>query len=407
MPAATRSFDGAGGRAGPAGPPGGMAALRLAARAARPDDLIDLSRSEPLPVPLPDGCAAAVAAEFARARAYSPAAGLMPTRAAAARRASERTGLAIGPERVAIVAGAMAGLAVALAALLEPGDEVLVPAPYFHSYPGQVALLGGRPRVIDTRRERGELTPAAVEAAVTERTRALLLCNPSNPAGVALDRRQLAAILAALPPRVAVIADEVYCEFLFGDGGHASALAVAAEEDAGREVVALETASKTAAMPGWRVGSAVASDGLAPRLAEAAATLSGAPGTLAQLAWAAWLDDPPAGDRMAPYRPRLREALDALAAGGLEVRPPDGTYYVWATAPREGDGPAIGTAERALELAREAGVLVWPGISFGDRESVRISLSVPRRDLREGLGRLTDSWREVREGDVPISGSRR
>ncbi|NLT05055.1 MAG: pyridoxal phosphate-dependent aminotransferase [Solirubrobacterales bacterium] len=413
--------------------PGGMAALRLAARAQRAEGLIDLSRSEPLPLPLPDGCARAVAEGFERARVYSPAAGLMPARAAAAARASARTGLEIGAERVAIVPGAMAGLAVALRALLQPGDEVIVPAPYFHSYPGQVAMLGGRPRIVDTRADGGELTPAAVEAAVTDRTRALLLCNPSNPAGIVLPRDRVAALLAALPARVAVIADEVYADFLYSrdsressghivagpltrvpepgtsgrrEAGYASVLAVAADEDAGREVVALETASKTAAMPGWRVGSAVASDGLAPRLAQAAATLSGAPGTLAQLAWAAWLEEPPAVDRMAPYRPRLRDALEALEAGGFAVREPAGTYYVWASADA-GGGPALGTPETALELARRAGVLVWPGILFGDRESVRISLSVSRRDLREGLGRLTDSWREVREGDVSISGSGR
>jgi aspartate aminotransferase len=439
--------------------PPAMAELRVAARASCPEGLLDLSRSEPLPIPLSEGCAARVAKEFMRARQYSPAAGLMPVRDAAARYASTRTGLEIAADRVAITAGAMAGLAVALSSLLEPGDEVLIPVPYFHSYPTQVSMLGGIPRFVDARPLAGELTPEAVEREVGPRTRALLLCNPGNPAGVLLDRERLAAILAALPPHVAVIADEVYAEYVYGrdadpaDGerplgeGFVSVLAVAAEEDAGREVVALDTASKTAAMPGWRVGSAVGTPGLAPRLAEAAATLSGAPNTLAQLAFAAWLDDPPRLDRMAPYRPRLRDAIEALDASGLTVRPPDGSYYVWVTdvgggssgaaaatavdggsggrQPRAGDGdvfatgdddadraaldptPAFGSPDTALELARRAGVLVWPGLLFGDRRSVRISLGVPRRELRDGVRRLTDSWREVREGDVPSSRSRR
>jgi aspartate/methionine/tyrosine aminotransferase len=307
----------------------------------------------------------------------------------------------------------MAGLAVALRALIEPGDEVLVPVPYFHSYPKQVAMLGGIPRLVDTRPLQGELTPEAVERELGPRTRALLLCNPGNPAGVVLDRDRLAAILAVLPPDVAVIADEVYAEYVYG-AAFVSVLPVAAEEDAGREVVALDTASKTAAMPGWRVGTAVGTPGLAPRLAQAASTLSGAPNTLAQLAFAAWLDDPPQLDRMAPYRPRLRDVLEPLADAGLTVRPPDGTYYVWATAvgdsaPNSGPafGPAFGSAEAALELARRAGALVWPGVLFGDLRSVRVSLGVPRRELRDGVRRLTDSWREVREGDVPSSRSRR
>jgi len=407
--------------------PPAMTELRRAARAARPEGLLDLSRSEPLPIPPSDACAARVAEHFMRARQYSPPAGLMPVRDAAARYASARTGIEIGAGRVAITAGAMAGLAVALRALTDPGDEVLVPVPYFHSYPKQVAMLGALPRLVDTRPRRGELTPEAVERELTPRTRALLLCNPANPAGVALDRERLAAILAALPPHVAVIADEVYAEYLYGGDasrGGASALAVAAEEDAGREVVALDTASKTAAMPGWRVGTAVAATtDLAARLAQAAATLSGAPNTLAQLAFAAWLDDPPQLDRMAPYRPRLRDVLEALDGGDLAVRPPDGSYYVWATDDGAGDGdgtpgagdaaspagdaPALGSAETALELARRSGVLVWPGVLFGDSRSVRISLSVPRRELRDGVIRFTDSWREVREGDVSISRPRR
>lgn len=450
--------------------PPAMTELRLAARVARPEGLLDLSRSEPLPIPLSDTCAERVAEQFMRARQYSPPAGLMPVRDAAARYASTRTGLEIRAGAVAITAGAMAGLAVALHVLVGPGDEVLVPVPYFPSYPKQIAMLGGIPRFVDARPLQGELTPEAVERELSPRTRALLLCNPGNPAGVVLDRDRLAAILAVLPPDVAVIADEVYAEYVYGaetrgrpagddaDGGEedgvredlvadgretggeipasagfVSVLSVATDEDAGREVVALDTASKTAAMPGWRVGTAVGTPGLTPRLAQAASTLSGAPNTLAQLAFAAWLDNPPQLDRMAPYRPRLRDVLEPLADAGLTVRPPDGSYYVWATAgdgsPRldsgddgsiapAGDGaqpaangansaPPFGSAEAALELARRAGALVWPGVLFGDLRSVRVSLGVPRRELRDGVRRLTDSWREVREGDVPSSRSRR
>ncbi len=389
-----------------------MTELRIAARAARPEGLVDLSRSEPLPIPFPDACAARVAEEFGRARLYSPPGGLGLARDAVARRVSARTGLDLSNDRVTITPGAMAGISIALRALVDPGDEVLVPVPYFHSYPKQVAMLAGVARLVDTRPRQGELTPGAVERELSSRTRALLLCNPSNPAGVLLDRDHLAALLAALPPQVAVIADEVYAEYLYGSE-FTSVLNVAADEDAGREVVVLETASKTAGMPGWRVGSAVSSPGLAPRLAGAAATLSGPASVPTQIAYAAWLDDPPDLDRMAPYRPRLRDVLEVLDGGGLSVRPPDGSYYVWATgADSSSNGsPAanagIGSAKRVLEAAKSTGVLVWPGVLFGDPQSVRISLSVPRGDLRDGVTKLTDSWREVREGDVPISRSRR
>jgi aspartate/methionine/tyrosine aminotransferase len=377
--------------------PAAMTELRLAARAGRPDGLVDLSRSEPLPVPVPDACAERANAEFMRARLYSPPGGLALAREAVARQASAATGLEIDAGRVAIAAGAMQGISISLRALVEPGSEVLVPVPYFHAHPKQVAMLGSQPVLVDTRPLEGELTPAAVERALTPRTQALLLCNPANPAGVVLDRDRLAAILDLLPPSVAVIGDEVYAEYVY-DGGFTSLLEVVEAEGAGREVVVVSTASKTAGMPGWRVGAAVGSPGLAPRLASAAATMNGAPSTLGQIAYATWLDERPAVDRMAPYRPRLRETLEALQSAGLSVRPPQGTYYVWVTAEAE-----IGSVQAVLDVAKATGTLVWPGALFGDPQSVRVSLSVPRRDLREGVIKMTDSWREVRPRDIPVS----
>jgi aspartate/methionine/tyrosine aminotransferase len=398
------SSNAVGGRAAPAEPgapgpvPAAMTDLRLAARAACGEELVDLSRSEPLPLPLPDACAERVQEEFMRGRLYSPPGGLMPARQAVARHVGAATGLEVEADSVTITAGAMQGISISLRALVEPGSEVLVPVPYFHSHPKQVAMLGSEPAFVDTRPEQGVLTPEAVERALTPRTRALLLCNPANPAGVVLSREQLEAVLGVLPPHVAVIGDEVYSEYLYGDARFTSVLELAA----GREVVSLATASKTAAMPGWRIGSATASSpSLTPRLAAAAATMNGAPSTPGQLAYAAWLDDAPQLDRMAPYRTRLRDVLDALDGTDLAVRPPDGTYYIWIT------GAEIGSVERVLATARATGTLVWPGALFGDPRSVRISLSVPRRDLRDGVARLADSWREVREGDVPISRSRR
>lgn len=383
----------------PAQTPPAMAELRLAARAAWPDELIDLSRSEPLPIPIPPTCAARMQEQFMRSRLYAPPAGLSVARDAVAGYISTATGHEIGPDRVAITAGAMHGISISLRALVEPGSEVLVPQPYFHAHPKQVAMLGSEPRFVDVRAQRGVVTAEAIERELSPRTRALLLCNPANPAGVVLGREQLEQILAVLPPSVAVIADEVYAEYLY-EGSFTSMLGLVAEEDAGREVVVVNTASKTAGMPGWRVGSAVGSPGLAPRLGRASATMSGAPSTPAQLAYAAWLDDPPEVERMAPYRPRLREVVEALENAGLSVRPPDGTYYVWAGLEAE-----IGAPERVLAAVRATGALVWPGVLFGDLQSVRISLSVPRRELREGVTRLADSWREVQPNDVPISRS--
>lgn len=364
-------------------PPTAMRDIRAAARAAWPDGFVDLSRSEPLAIAPSATCAARVQEEFLRAQVYSPPAGLGVLRGAIARDTSAVAGVTIDEERVTATCGATGGLALVLA-VLGRGTEVLVPSPYYQAYPKQVALFGGDCRFIDTSADGGVLTADAVRRALKPTTGALLLCNPSNPAGVVLSRAQLAEIVAVLPPSVAIIADEVYRDYLY-EGTFTSVLEVAAEEKSGREVVVLTSASKTAGMPGWRVGGAVSSAELARKLAKAAAVLAGPPSTPAQIAFAAWLDDPPKADRMAPYRTRLRDASAALASAGVKMWTPQAGYYVWAAPLRDG----IGSPANVLALARETGVLVGPGQLFGDERGVRISLSVPRRDLTEGLQKLT------------------
>ncbi len=363
-----------------------MSEIRAIARAARPDGLLDLSRSEPLPIAVPAACAARMQEEFSRARHYSPPGGLAVLREAIARRLSAATGASITAEQTIATAGATAGIAMALRALVPPGAEVLIPTPHYSAHPQQVLAAGARPRWVAT--SQGAPTPEALLREIGPDTGALLLVNPANPTGAVLQREALREILRALPPRVAVIGDEVYAEYLYRDP-FTSVFPLVMEEDAGRKVVVVQSASKSAAMPGWRVGSAVTRPVLAPELARAASALAGPPSTPAQVAYATWLEAPPRVDRMAPYRPRLRDALPILEER-FSVVPPQGTYYLWASSSEE-----IGSIERVLAIAAASGVLVAPGILYGDAKSVRISLSVPRQELLEGLTRLTEAARDL------------
>ncbi len=136
-------------------------------------------------------------------------------------------------------------------------------------------------------------------------------------------------------------------------------------------------------MPGWRVGALIASSPLAPELTRIASALTGPPATASQLAYAAWLEAPPAFGRMAPYRARLGDLRAALAESPLTPIEPEAGYYVFAHA-----RSPIGSFESVLALALASGVLVAPGSAFGDPFGVRISLSVGRPALKEGLPRL-------------------
>ncbi|MFE6225160.1 pyridoxal phosphate-dependent aminotransferase [Streptomyces sp. NPDC057854] len=380
-------------------PPSATAALDAHAKAlvAAGADVINLTSGEPaFPTVEPAARAAeqAVAEDFTR---YTPAAGIPELRTAIAAHLN-RHGTAYEASHLVVTAGAKQALHYAFTALLEPGDEVLVPAPYWVSYPHLIALAGGT--LVPVRPAVGaglKVTPEQVREAVTDRTRVLLLNSPANPSGVVYSRYELAALAeVAVEHDLVIVSDEICDHWVFGDARFASVAALGAEIAA--RTVTTGGVSKTFAMTGWRIGWLAASAELASTVTALQSHTASAPSSIAQRAALGALT----ADLGAELE-RRRSALDARrlatvkAIGdtlGLRVDGnPEGAFFLLADVTglygKASAGCTITSAADFAELLlSEAQVAVVPGADFAAPDHVRISYTVPPEQLDEALGRL-------------------
>ena len=328
---------------------------------------------------------------------YSPAAGLGELREAIAER-SRRDGLDVTADMVVVTNGGKHALYNVFMALIGPGDEVLMPAPYWVSYPEQIALAGGRcvPVAADAS-GRFRVSLEQLEAARTPRTKALVFVSPSNPTGAVYPPEEVAAIGRwAAEHGIWVITDEIYRELVYGDATFASIPALA-PESAGRTII-VDGVAKTYAMTGWRVGWSIAPKEIATGIAKLQTQLCSNVNNVAQRAALEALTGPQ--DAVAEMRHafdrRRRTAHRMLAAiDGLEVVEPEGAFYVYPDV-RGLMGRAIAarTVTSSLELADvlldAAKVAVVPGEGFGSEASFRLSYALSDADLEEGITRIAD-----------------
>jgi aspartate aminotransferase len=347
--------------------------------------VIDLSVGEPAgPTPEHVVQAACRAASEGRTR-YGPSEGLSALRVAARRRLVA-DGAAYGPREVMVTCGATGALSCAFRALLEPGDEVLIPAPYYPAYIAQIAQAGGCARIVRTDASAGyKVDVDALRAAVTPRTRLLVLNTPSNPAGVVYARSELAAIAdVAVSADLLIVADEVYRDFMFADPAPPSIAALDAEVRARTLVV--RSLSKSYAMTGWRVGIAAGPQALIGRMTAVQEASILAPSTVSQWAAVAAIDGPQ--DFVARLRREIQGGAARLVArlaaiDGIDLVAPAGGFFVFARIA----GVSDVASWCADWLAREA-VAVIPGAMFGEPSAIRISAAAASEDIDEGLTRL-------------------
>ncbi|MCM1971343.1 pyridoxal phosphate-dependent aminotransferase [Streptomyces sp. G1] len=388
-------------------PPSATAALDAQAKAliALGVDVINLSSGEPaFPTVEPAGRAAleAIASDFTR---YTPAAGIPELRTATAGFIN-RHGTAYEPSEVVITAGAKQALHYAFTTLVEPGDEILIPAPYWVSYPHLAALAGGTLVPVQPFPGAGlKVTADQLRAAVTDRTTVLLLNNPANPSGVVYDRTELAALVqVAIDHDLAIISDEICDHWVFGDSEHTSVAALGPE--AARRTLTVGGVSKTFAMTGWRIGWVAAPTPVAEAITAIQSHTASAPSSISQKAALGALTSD-----LAPELERRRLELDdrrlatikALeAVPGVEVDgDPTGAFFLLAdVSGTYGRGLAGQTITSAADFARllltEANVAVVPGADFAAPHHVRISYTVPPDRLAEALPRIAEFAHQLR-----------
>ncbi len=332
---------------------------------------------------------------------YTANEGTLELRQAIVDKLKADNGLTYATDQIIVSPGAKASLYCASMALFGPGDEVLVPQPYWVSYPEQIRLAGATPVPLPASEANGfKLTAEQLDAAIRPATRGLILNYPSNPTGACYDRTELAAIAEVVDARkLVVVADEIYEKLLY-DGRTFTSLAAISPAIAARTVV-VNGMSKAFAMTGWRVGYAAGPKELIDAMGKVQSHATSHPASMAQVAGGAALRE--AGEdvaRMAAEFERRRDATLALLARlpGFSCVPPAGAFYVFPNVSGL-FGRAIGgrtvrcgqdVSEALLETAR---VAVVPGEAFGSRDHIRISFSCAMERIEEGLRRIGEATR--------------
>jgi aspartate aminotransferase len=355
----------------------------------------------------PTPAAIVVAAEEAcsdpRNHRYTPAAGLPELREAIASKTLRDSGVSVAASQVLVTNGGKQAVYEAFATLLDPGDEVVLPAPYWTTYPEAIRLAGGVPVEVLADESVGyRVSVDQLDAARTDRTKALLLCSPSNPTGAVYPPEEIRAIGRwAYEHGVWVVTDEIYEHLVYGDAVARSVLAEVPE--LADTCVVLNGVAKTYAMTGWRVGWLIGP----PDVVKAATNLqshltSNVANVSQRAALAAVTGDLSAVAEMRDAFDRRRQTITAMLAeiDGMVCPMPEGAFYVYPSVAGllgrsiRGRRPQT-TAELAELVLEEVEVAVVPGEAFGPSGYLRMSYALSDADLVEGVGRLQRLFAEA------------
>ena len=340
--------------------------------------------------------AAVAACRDVRTHRYSPAAGLPELRSAIAHKTMRDSGFEVGPANVVVTNGGKHAIYNAITALIDPGDEVLLPAPYWTTYPEPVALAGGSTVVLATDETTGfRVTIDQLDAAVTDRTKALIFVSPSNPTGAIYTPEQVEAIGRwALDRGIWVITDEIY-EHLTYDGNVFSSMPTLVPELAERCIV-VNGVAKTYAMTGWRVGWMIAPADVVAATSNLQSHTTSNVANVSQFAALAALEgglDDVKRFREAFDRRRVRMVGMLDEMDGVVCLRPEGAFYAFPSF-RQVLGSTIRgrriatTLDLAAVVLDEAKVAMVPGEAFGAPGFARFSFALADEDIEEGLRRL-------------------
>lgn len=338
----------------------------------------------PTPAHIRKACEDAIEAGKTR---YGPVAGEMPLREAIAKKLQNENGLCFGAENVIVTNGGKHSLYNLMMVLLDPGDEVIIPAPYWVSYPEMVKLAGGVPVIVQTEEANSfKLTPDQLQQAITPKTRLLVLNSPSNPTGMVYTPAEVEAIAQVIVRNnLYVVSDEIYEKLLYDGATHLSIGSVSPE--AFERTIVSSGFAKAYAMTGWRVGFLAGP----VELIKACSTLQGHSTsnvcTFAQYGAIAALENPQ--DCVEEMRLAFAERRQAMLAGlnaipGVSCVQPDGAFYLFPNIQKTG----MKSLEFAEALLDEHQVVTIPSIAFGTEGYVRLSYATDMATIQKGMERL-------------------
>ena len=361
-------------------------------------DIINLSVGEPdfnTPDHIKEAAIKAVQDNWTR---YSPVPGYPDLKKAIVAKLKNENGLDYLPSQILCSNGAKQSVCNAIMALVNPGDEVIIPAPYWVSYPQMVLLAEGTPVAIPTTIEQDfKVTPEQLEQAITPRTRAIILCSPSNPTGSVYSAAELEALKDVLlkHERVMVIADEIY-ELINYVGAHASMAQFADIKD---RVVIVNGVSKAYAMTGWRIGFIAAPEWVVKGCNKLQGQYTSGPCSVSQkAAEAAYTGSQECVETMRQAFERRRDLIVSLAREipGLEVNNPQGAFYLFPKCSsffgkKDGDRVINSSTDLAMYLLEVGHVATVGGDAFGSPECFRMSYATSEANITEAMRRIADT----------------
>lgn len=366
-------------------------------------DVVDFGPGEPdFPTPEHIKRAAIKAIEDNKTK-YTPSGGIMPLRQAAVDWHAKYLGSAYAPKECVINTGGKHSLFNVIHALINHGDEVLILAPYWVSYPEIVKCADGTPVVLKTSAENGFIPSASeIEKAITPRTKILIVNSPSNPTGAVIPENEFAKILDVAKKRgVWVLSDECYSHFVYGN---AKPFSIASLPGAKDHVIISASLSKTFAMTGWRMGYTLAPQEISDAVLKLQSQSISNPTSIAQYAALEALRGgmESVQEMVTEFAKRRRRIIDGLREiPGVTCHEPMGSFYVFPNVADAAKGTAgtVDTLRVAKDLLERAHVVVIPGEAFGAPGYLRISYATSNERIEEGLRRLASFFR----ADKPVT----
>jgi aspartate aminotransferase len=341
-------------------------------------------------------CEAATAAMAAGHTHYTPVGGIPELRAAVAKQYRRRHGLDYSPQQVVVSNGAKHSLHNVFTALCDPGDEVIIPAPYWVSYAELVKLTGARPVIVPTREaDDFKLAPAQLRAAVTPRTRILLICSPSNPTGNMYSLDELGALAdVAIEKNLMVVADEIYERLVYGNNRFASFATL--RPGLAERTITVNGVSKAYAMTGWRIGWTLSPGPIAKAMESLQSQETSNPSSVSQYAALAALDGPQecVDEMLAEFAKRrdfVRRRIAELP--GLSCAEMGGAFYAFINIQQHLGRMYAGkqvenSSDWCLELLAQQNVATVMGSAFGAEGYARLSFATSLENLRAGFERI-------------------
>lgn len=358
-------------------------------------DVINLSVGEPdfnTPEPIKEAAKKAIDDNYSR---YSPVPGYAGLREAISRKLKNENGLTYGIHEILVSNGAKQSVCNTVMALVNGGDEVIIPAPYWVSYPQMVKLAGGTPVIVEAGFEQDfKMTAEQLEQAITPKTRMLILCSPSNPTGSVYSKEELRALAEVILRHedVYVLADEIY-EHINYTGAHQS---IAQFEGMRERTIIVNGVSKAYAMTGWRIGYIAAPEWIVKGCNKLQGQYTSGPSSVSQkAAEAAYTIDQSCVEEMRLAFERRRNLIVELARdiSGLEVNEPQGAFYLFPKCSSfygktDGVRTIATSSDLAMYLLEEAHVATVGGDAFGDPECFRMSYATSDDNIREAMRRI-------------------